>query len=63
MGQLGPGSEPDRSPGGVRVAPGANKVDFGGHLGGQKGAQIDQNEVKSESGRAKIEVGGPKREI
>ena len=45
--QLGPGSEPDRSPGGVRVAPGAKKVDFGGPLGSQKGVKIDQNRVKS----------------
>ena len=45
--QLGPGSEPDRSPDGARVAPGAKKVDLGGPLGSQKGAQIDQNEVQS----------------
>ena len=39
--QLGPGSERDRAPGGLRELPGAKKVDFGGHLGGQKGTKID----------------------
>ena len=45
--QLCPGSDPDRGPGGVRVGPGAKRVDLGGHLGGPKGAKIYQNEVTS----------------
>ena len=43
--QFGPGSEPDRSPGGVLELPGTQKVDFGRHLGGQNGSKIYQNEL------------------
>ena len=45
--QLGSGSEPSRALGGLRELPGAQKVDFGAHLGDPKGPKSYQNDVKS----------------
>ena len=45
--QLGSGSGPSRTPGGLWELLGVQKVDFGGHLGCQKGQKNYQNDVKS----------------
>ena len=52
--QLGSGSDPGRAPGGLWELPGAQKVDFGSTLGGQKVQKV----IKMMSKVEKMRVDG-----
>ena len=64
--QLGSGSDPRRAPGGLRELPGAQKVDFGSTLGGQKLQKVTKiiskvekmrvEERRGEKNKSKLEL-------
>ena len=59
--ELGSGSDPSRALGGLRELLGAQKVDFGSTLGGQKGQKVIKMRSKIEKMRVEERRGEKKR--